>query len=162
MATGTCYSKSMKAILAVGLPGCGKTTLLKPLADDSGMTYVNADDIREELTGDPRNHTKEPEVWAEVYRRTLEGLKRTGVIIDATFTKRRDRREMIEFCKKHGADDIQCYWVDTPIDTCKSRNDARTNPVPNEVIDKMANRLTLNPPSIEEGYSSIKKISGTA
>lgn len=152
----------MKAILAVGLPGCGKTTILKPLAEEKGMVYVNADDIREELTGDPRDHTKEPAVWAEVYRRTRKGLQDSGAIIDATFTKRRDRREMIQFCSKHGATEIIGYWIDTPTDICKVRNATRHNPVPNEVIDKMANRLLLNPPKIEEGFTSIEKLSGVS
>lgn len=119
-----------QAIISIGLPGCGKSTVLKPMAEKLGYTYLNADDIREELTGDPANHAMEADVWQLVYARAAEGLHYGGVIIDATHTKRKDRREMIEHLRRHGADEIIGLWFDIPYEVCAARNAARGRVVP--------------------------------
>ena len=149
-----------KLIIGIGVPGCGKTTLLKPLAQAEQLAYINADDIRLELTGDMRDHTREIDAWKEVYERAADALQKNGALVDATFSKRRDRRSIIAFCKERGATEIVAYVIDTPLDVCKQRNEARDQPVPDEVIDAMANRLTLTPPTRDEGFDEIKIVSG--
>lgn len=145
-------------IIGIGLPGCGKTTLLKPLAEEKGYTYVNADDIREELTGDMVNHTQEPAVWALLHDRVATALLTGGVVIDATFTRTGDRRRMAAFCRENGASEIIGYWIDTPLWLCKERNAARNRNVLDEAINKMANRLAINPPDVSEGFDNIERI----
>lgn len=149
----------MKAIIAIGLPGCGKTTLLKPMAATEGLSYVNADDIREELTGAARDHSQELAVWKMMHKRIEAGLNGSGVIIDATFTRRKSRTSMIDFCRKNGAKAIIGYWLDTPASICKERNKKRAVPVPEEAIAKMERRLKLNPPMLEEGFDEIIRVS---
>jgi predicted kinase len=145
----------MKAIIGIGVPGCGKTTLLKPLAEKDGLVYVNADDIRLELTGDPADHSKEPVVWRIAYDRIKAGLQKRGVVVDATHSKRKDRRKMVEFCRENGARTILGYWIKTPLETCKVRNQARRRIVPEHSIEEMHRRLTENPPTTEEGFDRI-------
>jgi predicted kinase len=148
----------MKVIIAIGVPGCGKTTVLKPLAEAEGMAYVNADDVREELTGNPADHSKEVLVWHAIHRRIEENLRKRGVVVDATHSKRKDRRQIIEFCREHGATLISGYWFNTPLETCLERNRVRQRVVPAEVIQKMHRRLVENPPSLEEGFTMILEI----
>lgn len=150
----------MKVIVGIGVPGCGKTTYLKPLARVQGMTYLNADDIREELTGDPANHAREADVWRLMHERLEQALSEKDVVVDATYTKRRDRRELIEHARAAGATEIVGYWFDTPLVECLKRNQARERVVPGPVIANMHRRLHLNPPSTEEGFTRIQIIKG--
>lgn len=148
----------MKAIIGIGVPGCGKTTLLKPLAMKEGLAYINADDIREELTGDARDHTKELLVWRTAYDRIKEGLESRGSIVDATHSKRKDRLKMIRFCRQHGAQHIIGYWFKTPLEVCTQRNRSRQRIVPVQSIERMHARLEINPPSKEEGFDEVIEI----
>ncbi len=145
----------MKAIIGIGLPGCGKTTLLKPLAQAEGLAYVNAEDIREELTGDPRNHTREVQVWRVAYERIKAGLQGRGVVIDATHSKRKDRVRTVSFCRQNGARQIIGYWLQAPVETCLERNRKRQREVREEAIHKMQRRLLENPPGTDEGFDEI-------
>lgn len=148
----------MKAIIGIGLPGCGKTTLLRPLAKKEGLAYINADDIRKELTGDARNHSKEPVVWRIAHSRIRDGLKSAGVVIDATHSKRKDRARMVSFCRENGAQHIIGYWVKASLKTCMQRNEARHRVVRTEAVNKMYQRLETNSPSIEEGFDEVIEV----
>lgn len=148
----------MKLIVGIGIPGSGKSTYLKPLAEEEGLAYINPDEIREELTGDPTNHTKEPQVWALVHTRTKSALQRTGAVVDATYTKRSDRRQLIKLAHAAGIEDIQAYWFNVPLTVAKARNAARARKVPGQVLEAMYNRMTKNPPELTEGFSAIVEI----
>lgn len=158
--TGTTvvYTGCMQAIIAIGIPGSGKTTLLRPLAAKEGLAYINRDDIRQELTGDPTDHTREPMVNRIMYERIAAGLKQNGVVVDATHSKPRDRRSVIAFCRQHGATELVGYWVNVPLDTALLRNRGRERKVPEEALALMQNRLELNPPTLAEGFDKIVEI----
>ncbi|PLS81281.1 hypothetical protein CYG49_02425 [Candidatus Saccharibacteria bacterium] len=144
-----------KAIIGIGIPGCGKTTLLKPLAEHEGLMYVNADDIRMEITGDPRNHTKELVVYRIAHERAVAGIRGAGVVFDGTYTRRRDRVSTIKLLRENGAKQIVAYWIQAPLETCLVRNSTRSKVVPDAAIKKMHNRLNLNPPTPEEGFDEV-------
>lgn len=148
----------MKAVIGIGVPGCGKTTLLKPLAAKEGLAYINADDIREELTGDPRQHSSEVRVWKEAYDCIKAALQDKGVVVDATHSKRKDRIRLINYCREHGAQWIAGYWLKTPLKVCLERNERRHRIVPEHAIERIHNRLKVNPPSQEEGFDEILEI----
>lgn len=148
----------MKVIAGIGVPGCGKTTYLKPFAGAKGMVYISPDEIREELTGDARDHTREVDVWRIVHERLKEALADKDVVVDATYSKARDRRELIDRAREAGADEVIAYWFDTPIGTCIERNRGRSRVVPEIVIANMYRRLRSNPPTTEEGFDRIVKI----
>jgi predicted kinase len=148
----------MKVIVGVGVPGCGKTTYLKPLAKDLGLEYINPDDIRQELTGNAADHSKEVQVWDTVHARLIEALKNKGAVVDATYTKVKDRLKLIEVCRQNSAKKIIAYWVNLPVETCMERNAMRERIVPKDVIIKMHNRLKLNPPTTDEGFDEVVEI----
>lgn len=149
----------MIAYLAIGVPGCGKTTAFKQLADKQVSGYVNRDDIREELTGDMRNHSKEQEVTRVMFERIAEALVESDVYIDMTHYKRQDRMRMIAFCREHGAQAVIGCYFDIPIPVCKERNAQRQQPVPTAAINRMAAALKKEPPVAEEGFDQIVVIS---
>jgi predicted kinase len=148
----------VKVIVGIGVPGCGKTTYLKPLAQKLGLAYINSDDIREELTGSPADHGQETEVWGLVHRRIKDALQVKGAVIDATYSKKIDRVQLIKYCKVNGAKEIIAYWFNLPLETCLERNRQRDRIVPEIAVNKMYNRLTLSPPTLDEGYSEIIEV----
>ncbi len=149
----------MQVIVGIGPPGCGKTTLLKPLAEKFGYTYINGDDIRQEITGDPTDHTREPIVWRIARANIKQALDNNqGVILDGTYSKPKDRRKIIEYCRQHGASQITGYWFNLPLKTCFERNRQRGRIVSEDVISQMYNRLQLNPPALEEGFDEIIEV----
>jgi len=82
--------------LVIGLPGVGKSTVAKILAEQNGAVVINSDVIRREMFPGERSYSPE-ETWQvikEQRRRVQELLQRgKSVILDALLTKRRAREE---------------------------------------------------------------------
>lgn len=141
----------MKVILAVGLPGSGKSTYLAKL----GAHAISSDAVRLQLADDETDQTIHERVFATMrylLRQRLE-LGRPVTWIDATNLTRRDRRPFIEVAQQGGAD-IEALYFDVPVSICKARNAARVRVVPLTALDEMAAKL--EPPSPEEGFSRIE------
>lgn len=145
----------MKAIIGIGIPGSGKTTYLKPLAAKEGLAYLSADDIRAEVNGDPADQSNHLLVMRILHQRVIDSLKRHGVVIDMTNSRQRDRRQAVKFCREHGATDVVAYWFNTPLSVARERNRGRSRTVPDRVVEVMAGRLQMHPPSLDEGYDRM-------
>jgi predicted kinase len=135
----------LKIIVAVGLPGSGKSTYFKKL----GVQPISSDAIRAELTGDEGNQTVNRRVFAKM--RALLKEDRPVTYIDATNLTRRDRRQWF----KPGAQ-MEAVYFDIPLEVCKARNAARSRIVPEHVLDLMAAKLV--PPSLDEGFSKVEVV----
>lgn len=148
------------AIVAIGIPGSGKTTVLKPLAERYGLTYINRDDIREEILGDARDQSRNKEIWEEANRRTAASLEHgTGVVLDATFVESWKRKDMVSFLHEAGASPIIGAVADVPLQVAKERNQGRNRVVPDDVLDWMHTTLASEPPSLEEGFDALVSLS---
>lgn len=147
--------KEMKAIIGIGIPGSGKTTYLKPLAAREGLLYVNADDIRQEVNGDASDHRRHPYVVQLFHDRVRQGLAEKGAVLDMTYSRKKDRLQVVQFCRDNGAREVVAYWFSTPLSVAKARNASRSRFVPESVLYAMASRLQHNPPSLDEGYDRI-------
>jgi predicted kinase len=83
------------------LPGTGKSTLSRALADSVGFTVVRSDVVRKELAGSTREDIYTPEWTERTYRECLgraaallfEGKR---VLVDATFREERHRRLFLD------------------------------------------------------------------
>lgn len=144
-----------QAIVGVGAAGSGKTTLLKPLAAALGYTYINGDDIRAELTGAATNHTQEAAVWKLAHSRIGKALETGGVIIDATYAKQPVRQRLIKFCREHGTQSVDAYWLNVSLQTSLERNRQRDRQVPESVIHNMHTWLAKDPPALDDGFDSL-------
>jgi predicted kinase len=83
-------------ILVIGLPGSGKSSVARMLANELGAIVLNSDVTRRELFPESRDYSsKETQaVIQETERRTREALKKGHIVIlDALFTKQRPRDE---------------------------------------------------------------------
>lgn len=152
--------KVMKVILSIGIPGCGKTTALKPLAENLGYTYISRDNIRMELTGDPTDHTMEPEVGRITYERLEEALQYGGVVLDGTLAKRADRIQTVMHCRELGATEITALWFKVPFEECVRRNASRDRQVPEAILKRMQTMLDTTPPTMDEGYDNLAVVQG--
>ncbi len=143
----------LRIILAVGLPGSGKSTYFHRL----GAHPISSDAIRLQLADDETDQTIHGPVFATMrylLRRRIQ-LQRPVTYIDATNLTRRDRRPFIKLAQAHGCE-IEAVYFDIPLDICKARNIARARIVPEHALDLMAAKLV--PPSIEEGFTRVEVV----
>ena len=145
-----------KIILAIGVPGSGKTTFVKEFAQKNDYIYICPDDIREELTGSAADQSKNREVWDEARKRLSEFLKNgKTVVFDAAFTYGEARKKFIAFAKEHGAQKVEGIFFNTPLDVIKERNQNRERKVIESELDRMNNDLSALLPTVEDGFDSV-------
>jgi predicted kinase len=145
----------MRAILLVGLPGCGKTTLADTMP---GMIEINRDRIRERLFGSRTHHAHEGAVSREHARLIrYHAARGEDLLISDTHTQRRSRRDLIRVLKELEYR-VEVWVLDVSEQVCQARNQQRPQPVPPEVIARMSRRLTEAPPSLEEGMDVLRTI----
>jgi predicted kinase len=142
-----------RVILAVGLPGSGKSTYLAGL----GAHPISSDAIRLQLADDETDQTIHERVFATMRYLLDQRLElcRPITYIDATNLTRRDRLPFIEMARRHGSE-VEALYFDIPLAVCKARNAGRPRIVPPEALDLMAAKLEL--PSPEEGFNRIEVV----
>jgi predicted kinase len=146
-------------VLAIGLPGSGKTTWFKRRS----VTPMSSDMLRTILFDDITEQRYQGLVFS-----TLRSLLRARLIakmpwnyVDATNLSPHERRQWIKMAKSFGYD-VQAVFFDVPLAVCMERNSKRERQVSDEVMQKMAERL--RPPSFKEGFSKITvvRVKGSA
>jgi predicted kinase len=146
------------AIVGIGVPGSGKSTVLKALAEKDGLAYVCPDDIRAKLTGNASDQTRNAEVWDRAYKQITRHLSQgRTVVVDATNAKPEDRQQLVRHCRPL-ANRILGMWFRTPLDVCLARQARRDRQVPDAYIRSSHNWLTRHPPRLSEGFDFIIEI----
>ena len=152
-----------KVILGIGISGAGKSTILQKFADENKYYYISVDEIRGELSGDPKDQHHNSEAW-DIAKRLLkymyEGDK--TIVFDATLAKKEDRVNFLGFLKDNGVSKVQGVFVDTPLEVAKKRNENRDRIVKDSSIELMDKNLKEAPPSVSEGFDSIFRLDENA
>jgi predicted kinase len=137
-------------VLAIGLPGSGKTTWYKR----RGVTPLSSDLLRSLLFDDITEQRYQGLVFS-----TLRSLLRARLIakmpwnyVDATNLSAHERKQWIKMAKSFGYE-VQAVFFDVPLAVCLERNAKRDRQVSDEVMHKMAERL--KPPTFKEGFEKI-------
>ena len=140
------YDPARLAIIC-GLPKSGKTTYARGL-QEAGWVRVCPDEVRRALHGRGHHPPAEPLVWANVDL-TVRALLLGGhaVVVDATNTTKKRRAQWVGIA---GDLDValEAFVLEIPAAECHERNRASDEPVPSEVIDRMAEQWD---PVTEEG-----------
>ena len=86
-----------RLLVVIGLPGVGKTTVARELADRTDARLVRTDVVRTDCFDDPAYTAAERRtVYDEAFGRARDSLDGGGsVVLDGTFRKRTDRERAV-------------------------------------------------------------------
>ena len=138
-------------ILAVGLPGSGKSTYFK----QRGIHPLASDTLRLWLLDDETNQSSQKQVF-QALRLLLKMrllLGRLKNYVDATNLTPKERRPYALLAARYGYQ-LQAIFFDVPLQVCQERNRKRGRRVPDEAMQRMAAKLV--PPSLQEGFCRIR------
>jgi predicted kinase len=137
-------------VLAIGLPGSGKSTWFKrhnilPLSSDM-VRILLFDDVTEQRYQDLVFSTLRSMLRARLLAR------RPWNYVDATNLSPHERRSWVKLAQDFGYE-AQAVFFDVPPEVCIERNRRRERNVPEDVMLRMASKL--RPPKFEEGFAKI-------
>lgn len=137
-------------VLSIGLPGSGKSTWFKrhnilPLSSDM-VRILLFDDVTEQRYQDLVFSTLRSMLRARLLAR------RPWNYLDATNLSPHERRTWIKLAHDFGYD-VHAVFFDVPPEVCMERNHRRERNVPEDVMQRMAQKLRA--PKFEEGFAKI-------
>lgn len=140
-----------KLIMMVGLPGAGKSTVSKEIAERENAVILSADALKDELLNGANDEKYNPMIFHELYTRAQNNIRNgKSVVLDATNAGSETR---IDALKKYDACEKECYYINTPLEVCLERNSRRQRMVSEDLIVSMYTRLML--PSTTEGFDRV-------
>ena len=118
----------LRLCVVTGLPGVGKTTVSRALADHMDARLVRTDTVRTDCVSDPQYTPSErAAVYDEVFHRACKALDGgRSVVLDGTFQRRADRERAVEVAAETGAT-LGVIAVDCDESTVRDRIAARKN-----------------------------------
>jgi protein phosphatase len=121
--------------LLVGIPGSGKSTYAKRLAEEIETTLICPDDIRAELCGDITDQSRNHYIFSVVVPERIRAAK-GHIVYDATNYNVKNRRNILKLARSLDFETIVCVMT-TSFQECLRRNAARQRVVPKHVMDRM-------------------------
>jgi predicted kinase len=142
-------------VILVGLPGSGKSPYLERL----GIRPLSSDLLRCLLADDETDQTLNARVFV-VLRYLLRhrlAIGRRVTYIDATHLSVEERKPYFRIAQAYGCD-VEALFFNVPLAVCKQRNLARNRTVPDEAMQRLAERLV--PPRLAEGFTKVTIVGG--
>ncbi|MDP9263669.1 MAG: ATP-binding protein [Acidobacteriota bacterium] len=137
-------------VLAIGLPGSGKSTWFKR----RGVTPLSSDTLRTLLFDDITEQRYQSLVFS-----TLRSILRARLVakmpwnyVDATNLSTGERKQWIQMSRSLGYE-VHAVFFDVPLQVCLERNGRRERVVAEDVMRRMAAKLKV--PTFEEGFAKI-------
>jgi len=137
-------------VLAVGLPGSGKSSWFKR----HNITPLSSDVLRTILFDDPAEQRFQDLVFSNLRSMLKARLiaRRPMNYVDATNLTPQERQNWIKLAKDFGYD-VHAVFFDVPLEVCIERHQRRDRLVPEDIMRKMAAKL--KPPTFDEGFAKI-------
>jgi predicted kinase len=137
-------------VLAVGLPGSGKSSWFKR----HNITPLSSDVLRSMLFDDPSEQRFQDLVFSNLRSMLKARLiaRRPTNYVDATNLTPHERNNWVKLAKDFGYE-AQAVFFDVPLEVCIERHNRRDRIVPEDVMRKMSAKLKA--PSFEEGFAKI-------
>ncbi len=137
-------------VLAIGLPGSGKSTWFKR----HNLTPLSSDMVRSLLFDDVREQRFQDLVFSNLRSMLKARLiaKRPMNYVDATNLTPQERQHWIKLAKDYNYE-VHAVFFDVPLEVCIERHQRRDRVVPEDVMRRMAGKL--KPPSFDEGFAKI-------
>ena len=146
-----------KIIMLIGAAASGKSTAAPKIAAKNNAVIISTDRIRAALYGAEHIQGNWSEVEAVLYDRIKNAIKQNkNIILDSTHYKKEYRAKIIKNFAKYSK--FSAYYFNYPFTLIYSRNKHRARRVPFEVLAAMYEHLKNAPPTLAEGYTSIKKM----
>lgn len=142
-----------KFIMLVGLPGCGKSTLAKQLAEVENAEVFSSDAYRLKLFGDENSQQNNNLVFDTLYTDlTTTLISGKSVILDATNINYKSRAKALSRIVG-----IDCYKIaivlPVPLDVCVAQDACRNRTVDKSVIEKFISKFEY--PQKFEGFDEV-------
>jgi predicted kinase len=130
-------------VVMVGLQGSGKSTWVR-----EHLAGTHAVVSKDHWPRARRREARQRRVVAELL---AEGR---SVVVDNTDPGPEERAPLIAAARAAGVP-VRAVWMDTPFDTCLTRNDAREGRRRVPVVGILATRARLVPPTEAEGFHRV-------
>ena len=145
-----------KFYMMVGLPGAGKSTYAKQLAEKNDAHYIASDDYREAYLHDIENQDQNDYIFQKMKEDTMYSLSNDkDVVYDATNISYKKRRRFLQEIKAITCEKY-CIVMATPYEQCLENNANRDRCVPEYVIERMYKSFYM--PYYYEGWNYIELI----
>jgi predicted kinase len=137
-------------VLAVGLPGSGKSSWFKR----HNISPLSSDVLRSMLFDDPAEQRFQDLVFSNLRSMLKARLiaRRPTNYVDATNLTPHERHNWVKLAKDFGYE-AQAVFFDVPLEVCIERHQRRDRTVPEDVMRKMSAKLKA--PTFEEGFAKI-------
>ena len=146
-----------KIIMLIGAAASGKTTAAQKIAANNNAVIISTDRIRAALYGAEHIQGDWKKIEAVLYDRIKNAIKADkNIILDSTHFKKEYRAKIIKNFAKYS--EFSAYFFNYPFSVIYKRNKERARRVPFEVLAAMYEHLKNAPPTLAEGFKSIKKM----
>jgi predicted kinase len=132
----------------VGLQGSGKSTWV-----DRTCAGTHAVVSKDHWPHARRREARQRRVVAELL---ADGR---SVVVDNTNPAPEDRAPLIAAARAAGVP-VRAVWLDTPVEVCLARNDARTGRARVPLPGVLGTRARLVPPTTAEGFDRVDVVRG--